>query len=202
MIKTLPRMPRPIVGWAGRTGILKEIRWSLTPQGLYPGLGREVYSGQSLPYYVRGHNRRPERFYATVEDELSTLSSHGKEYPTRGFRLCGVRREADVRSLLQESGQVDRIEEFEMRNRFALSSSVLAVVTALGLWAPTFVAAQASSAAAAKAAARTDTKAAANLEKAWTMPRTQDGQPDMQGYWTSLSFTPMERPAKYGGSEV
>ena len=92
-----------------------------------------------------------------------------------------------------------------MRNRFALSSSVLAVVTALVLWAPTFVAAQASSAAAAKAAAkaaaRTDTKAAANIEKAWTMPRTQDGQPDMQGYWTSLSFTPMERPAKYGGRE-
>jgi hypothetical protein len=88
-----------------------------------------------------------------------------------------------------------------MRNRFALSWSVLALVIALLLWAPTFVAAQAPSAVAAKTAARTDTKAAASPEKTWTLARTPDGQPDLQGYWTSLSFTPMERPAKYGGRE-
>ena len=33
------------------------------------------------------------------------------------------------------------------------------------------------------------------------MPRTPDGHPDLHGYWTSLSYTPMERPAKYGNRE-
>ncbi|OFW37848.1 MAG: hypothetical protein A3F70_05225 [Acidobacteria bacterium RIFCSPLOWO2_12_FULL_67_14] len=37
--------------------------------------------------------------------------------------------------------------------------------------------------------------------KPWTMPRTPDGKPDLQGYWTSLSFTPLERPEKYGTRE-
>jgi hypothetical protein len=26
------------------------------------------------------------------------------------------------------------------------------------------------------------------------MPRTPDGQPDLQGYWTNSSYVPMERP--------
>jgi hypothetical protein len=33
------------------------------------------------------------------------------------------------------------------------------------------------------------------------LPRTPDGQPDLQGYWTNLTFTPFERPAKYGNRE-
>jgi len=33
------------------------------------------------------------------------------------------------------------------------------------------------------------------------VPRTPNGQPDLQGYWTSLSFTPFERPEKYGTRE-
>ena len=28
----------------------------------------------------------------------------------------------------------------------------------------------------------------------WTMPRLPDGQPDLQGYWTTQTFTPLERP--------
>ncbi len=75
-----------------------------------------------------------------------------------------------------------------MRDRLLSCSGALAVVMAIALWAP--VAAQAPPAAAAKTAAKT-----------WTASRTPDGQPDLQGYWTSLSFTPMERPAKYGTRE-
>src|SRR5439155_4288762 len=26
------------------------------------------------------------------------------------------------------------------------------------------------------------------------VPRTPDGQPDLQGYWTNLTYTPFERP--------
>ncbi len=37
--------------------------------------------------------------------------------------------------------------------------------------------------------------------KPWTLPKTPNGHPDLQGYWTSLSFTPLERPEKFGTRE-
>src|SRR5262245_8036807 len=30
--------------------------------------------------------------------------------------------------------------------------------------------------------------------KTWTAPRTPDGQPDLQGYWTNTTYTPLQRP--------
>src|SRR4029077_10229309 len=79
-----------------------------------------------------------------------------------------------------------------MGNRFGVSAS--AFVFAAILCAPAWLAAQTKD-----AAAKTDKNAAA--KKTWTLTKTPDGQPDLQGYWTSLSFTPMERPAKYGNRE-
>jgi hypothetical protein len=35
--------------------------------------------------------------------------------------------------------------------------------------------------------------------KTWTMPRTPDGHPDLQGIWTNVTLTPMERPAALAG---
>ena len=35
----------------------------------------------------------------------------------------------------------------------------------------------------------------------WTLPRTPDGRPDLQGYWTTQTFTPLERPAHLGERE-
>jgi hypothetical protein len=36
----------------------------------------------------------------------------------------------------------------------------------------------------------------------WTMPRTIDGHPDLQGFWTNDTVTPLERPAEFGDKAV
>jgi hypothetical protein len=36
-------------------------------------------------------------------------------------------------------------------------------------------------------------------KKAWSVPRTPDGRPDLQGYWTNVTITPVERPASATG---
>jgi hypothetical protein len=35
----------------------------------------------------------------------------------------------------------------------------------------------------------------------WTVPRTPEGHPDLQGIWTSQTFTPLERPDRFAGRE-
>src|SRR3989454_12248378 len=35
---------------------------------------------------------------------------------------------------------------------------------------------------------------AAGQAKKWTPSRTPDGQPDLQGFWTNSTYTPLERP--------
>jgi hypothetical protein len=41
----------------------------------------------------------------------------------------------------------------------------------------------------------------AQSARKYTAPRTPDGQPDLQGYWTNASYTPLERPAELGLKE-
>jgi hypothetical protein len=38
-------------------------------------------------------------------------------------------------------------------------------------------------------------------QHAWVRHRTPDGQPDIQGYWTNATFTPLERPKELGTKE-
>jgi len=35
----------------------------------------------------------------------------------------------------------------------------------------------------------------------WKVPRTPDGQPDLQGYWTNVTLTPLQRPANLADKE-
>ena len=40
---------------------------------------------------------------------------------------------------------------------------------------------------------------ASSAAKTWKAPRTPDGRPDLQGFWTSLTYTPLERPKELAG---
>jgi hypothetical protein len=39
------------------------------------------------------------------------------------------------------------------------------------------------------------------MAQKWTPPKTPDGQPDLQGVWTNITITPLERPAELAGKE-
>ena len=41
----------------------------------------------------------------------------------------------------------------------------------------------------------------ASGQQNWSVPRTADGHPDLQGVWTNNSATPMQRPAAFEGKE-
>ena len=43
------------------------------------------------------------------------------------------------------------------------------------------------------------TKSSAAKSKNWTVPRTPDGHPDLQGIWTNATLTPLQRPKQFDG---
>ena len=95
-----------------------------------------------------------------------------------------------------------------MRTRVLVSMAVVSLVMVCGLWAQVR-AAQAPSGTKSFDPTTTNTeaaiKAAADAARAaaaaanWTSPRTPWGDPDLQGYYLSLSYTPLERPADVSG---
>jgi hypothetical protein len=50
-------------------------------------------------------------------------------------------------------------------------------------------------------AAMAQTAAAPAGNSGWVVPRTPDGQPDLQGVWDYRTATPLERPAAFAGKE-
>ena len=47
--------------------------------------------------------------------------------------------------------------------------------------------------------ARQTAKAISKAVPTWTVPRTPDGKPDLQGYWANNNATPLERPKELAG---
>ncbi len=72
-----------------------------------------------------------------------------------------------------------------MHHRSFASARVLAVLMAVGFTLTGSAAAQGPSATASAAQA---------AEQPYTAPRTPDGQPDLQGFWTNQTYTRLERP--------
>src|SRR5262245_56828647 len=73
-----------------------------------------------------------------------------------------------------------------MTRRLFTSIGVWAILVAVVVLTPEFAVAQAPTTPAASAKG---TRAA----KTYTAPRTPDGQPDLQGYWSNTTYTPLER---------
>src|SRR5262245_13031329 len=42
---------------------------------------------------------------------------------------------------------------------------------------------------------------ALHAQSKFNPPRTSDGKPDLQGYWTNATYTPVERPAEFKDQE-
>lgn len=85
-----------------------------------------------------------------------------------------------------------------MSHRFAALIGTLGAVVLILLGVQEPVAAQAASPSGPKKAVAANSTVAA---KVWTPPRTPDGQPDLQGIWTTGNATPFERPKELEGKE-
>ena len=80
-----------------------------------------------------------------------------------------------------------------MPHRSLVSVGLLSVLLAVGGGGETSPVAQQGPSAAASASQA--------AEQPYTVPRTPDGRPDLQGYWTTQTFTPLQRPASLAGKE-
>ena len=72
-----------------------------------------------------------------------------------------------------------------MTHRFFVSAVVAGIFAGIAVLSPAALSAQAPPAVKPTLPANA---------KTWKVPRTPDGQPDLQGFWTNTTYTPLERP--------
>src|SRR5574341_218703 len=72
-----------------------------------------------------------------------------------------------------------------MAQRFSVAGTALAILTTMTWLVASPVAGQAPSTSGRTNGAPT---------KPYAAPRTPDGQPDLQGFWTNTTYTPLQRP--------
>jgi hypothetical protein len=89
-----------------------------------------------------------------------------------------------------------------MHNRFFVSLRVVSFVTATILWAPVLVVAQQAPSGGSEKLAASVWDPTAPTPSGWAGPRTSWGDPDLQGFWLVLSYTPLERPAALAGTPL
>ena len=78
-----------------------------------------------------------------------------------------------------------------MSRRYLSAVSVMAVRVAVVIASLMLVPAAAQAPASPKAPAQA-------TAKPWTVPRTPDGKPDLQGNWSNATLTPLERAREAG----
>jgi|RhiMethySRZTD1v2_1073278.scaffolds.fasta_scaffold01008_14 hypothetical protein len=76
-----------------------------------------------------------------------------------------------------------------MRHRTLVYACAVSIVIAIAMAATSSVAGQSAPLEKPRAVAKTVTVA-----KAYAPPKTPDGQPDLQGFWTNSTYVPLERP--------
>src|SRR5215510_13770643 len=79
--------------------------------------------------------------------------------------------------------------ETSMRHRTLVSALVVSVVIAIAMAATSSVSGQSAPLEKTRAVAK-----AVSTNKTYTAPKTPDGQPDLQGFWTNSTYVPLERP--------
>jgi hypothetical protein len=89
-----------------------------------------------------------------------------------------------------------------MHNRFFVSLRTVSLVMAAIVWAPALVVAQQPPAGGNAKLAASVWDPTAPPPSGWTAPRTSWGDPDLQGFWLVLSYTPLERPAALAGKPL
>ena len=103
-----------------------------------------------------------------------------KRRADHGLQMRGIRRGLDLRAFAQAAEPVTEVKEgFQVNYRLLVSVGGVALAVMLSATMP--AAGQAPAAAAA-------------TNGTYIAPRTPDGQPDLQGFWTNTTYTPLERP--------